>query len=208
MDAVRSEARRSLARGERVVLIGHSMGGALSLAMAASEPGIVGVVALCAPLSLDRGVRGYFARMHRVFPYSLSLGEDVRDWFGARRRYPRSVYRWTAMATAHSLFSALPTLRQQLPTIECPTLLIYARHDHVVPFGDGIEAYMLLGAREKDLVALPRSFHSVMKDVERDIVSERVVQFCERRRERANADQESRLDEPSVNRGLRRVAND
>ncbi|HEX9413801.1 MAG TPA: alpha/beta fold hydrolase, partial [Ktedonobacterales bacterium] len=91
LDAVRSEARRSLARGEHVVLIGHSMGGALSLAMAASEPGIVGVVAMCAPLSLDRGVRGYFARMHRVFPYSLSLGEDVRDWFGARRRYPRSV---------------------------------------------------------------------------------------------------------------------
>jgi carboxylesterase len=112
------------------------------------------------------------------------------------------------MATAHSLFSALPTVRQMLPTIECPTLLIYARHDHVVPFGDGIEAYMLLGAREKDLVALPRSFHSVMKDVERDIVSERVVQFCERRRERANADQESRLDEPSANRGLRRAAND
>src|SRR5260221_6572563 len=42
LDAVRSEARRSLARGEHVVLIGHSMGGALSPAMAASEPGIVG----------------------------------------------------------------------------------------------------------------------------------------------------------------------
>jgi carboxylesterase len=186
LETVRAEARRSLAHGERVALIGHSMGGALSLVTAATEPGISGVVALCTPLSLDSSMRGFFARMHRLLPYAPSFGEDVRDWFGARRRYERKAYKWTAMATAHSLFSALPTVRQSLPMVACPTLLMYARHDHVVPFADGIEAYKLLGAREKELVALPRSFHAVTKDVERHLVFAQVEEFCAQLRQRTD----------------------
>jgi carboxylesterase len=178
--AVRAEVGRARERGERAVLIGHSMGGAISLVMAATEPGVVGVAALCAPLSLDSSVRGFFARSHRVFPYAPTFGEDVRDRLGAWRRYERRAYRWTAMATVDSLFGALPGVRQLLPDVACPALLMYARHDHVVPFVDGIEAYKSLGSREKELVALPRSFHAVAKDVEREIVCERVAAFCAR----------------------------
>lgn len=181
--AVRSETLRALTRGERVVLIGHSMGGALALATATTTPEVAGVVAMCAPVALEDSMRGALARVYRWLPYMPTLGEDVRDWIGARRRYERKAYRWTPMAPAHSLFRALPTVRRMLPAVQCPTLLIYARNDHVVPFTDGIEAYKLLGAREKELLALPRSFHTVTKDVERQAVCERVAAFCERHRD-------------------------
>lgn len=180
---VNDEVSRSLARGERVVLIGHSMGGALSFAVAEQVPGVAGVVAMCAPTALDRGGRAEAARWKRAPRYILSFGEDVRDRIGAMRRYERHAYWLVPIATALSLFDALPRVREALPAISCPTLLIYARNDHVVPLADGIAAYKRLGAREKRLVVLPRSFHAVTKDVEREIVCEHVVVFCERLRE-------------------------
>jgi carboxylesterase len=185
LEAVYGEAARALTRGERVILIGHSMGGALSLATAASMPGVAGVAALCAPVLLDEGTRSAIAQVYRWLPYVPTFGEDVRDWLGARRRYERKAYRWTPLAPAHSLFRALPAVRDLLPVVTCPTLLIYARNDHVVPFINGIEIYKLLGAQDKELLALPRSYHTVTKDVERHVVCERVTAFCERLRDEA-----------------------
>ncbi|HEX6818805.1 MAG TPA: alpha/beta fold hydrolase [Ktedonobacterales bacterium] len=182
-DAVNAEVRAALARGERVIPIGHSMGGALAFAAAEREPGVAGVVALCAPIALDTGPRGSATRRYRWLPpYVLSLGDDVRDRVGVRRRYERHAYRLVPLATARSLFDALPAVRDLLPAVTCPTLLIYARNDHVVPLKDGIAAYKCIGAQDKQLAVLPRSFHAVTKDVERHLVCERVTAFCERLR--------------------------
>ena len=50
----------------------------------------------------------------------------------------------------------------------------------MVPVRDGLETYTGVGAEQKDLVVLERSFHAVTKDVERQLVLERVERFCQR----------------------------
>jgi carboxylesterase len=185
--AVRAETTAALERGERVILIGHSLGGALVLAVAAVEPRLSGVVPLCPPTSMHEGMRVAVSRLHRYLPYMPSWGEDVRDRWGARKRYERKAYRWVALSTAHSLFGALPELRKVLPRVQCPALIVVARHDHVVPAQDGIDAYKLIGSREKELLLLERSFHVVTKDVERNLVCARVTEFCARQRDRDQA---------------------
>src|SRR5215831_19197205 len=182
--AVREEAEMALDRGERVILIGHSLGGALALGVAAVEPRLSGVVPMCPPTAMHEGMRVAVSRLHRYLPYMPSFGEDVRDRWGARKRYERKAYRWVALSTAHSLFGALPELRKMLPQVTVPALIVAAHHDHVVPAQDGIDAYKLLGSQEKDLLLLERSFHVVTKDVERDLVSARVSEFCIRQRDR------------------------
>jgi carboxylesterase len=184
LEAVRQEARGALARRERVLLIGHSMGAALSLAVAALDPEVAGVVALCPPMGLDGGMQRTVKRIHHVMPYIPSWGEDVRDRLGVRQRYTRKAYRWVALATVESLFGALPALRELLPAVRCPALVMGARHDHVVPLRDCIEAYKLLGSDEKTLLILERSYHVVTKDVERHVVFARVAEFCERQSSR------------------------
>ncbi len=176
--AIHLEARAVRARGERVVLVGHSMGGAACLLVAAREPEVAGVAALCPPLHMDVPGRYLVTRLRRVLPYFPAGGEDVRDRCGARRLFRRNVYRWTSLAAAHSLFQGLGELRDALPDIHCPTLILCAEHDHVVPVRDGLEVYRLVGAAQKDLVVLERSFHAVTKDVERQLVLERVERFC------------------------------
>lgn len=178
--AIQAEARAALARGERVVLVGHSMGASACLLVAAREPEVAGVVALCPPLHMDVPSKFLVTRLRRVLPYFPAGVEDVRDRRGARQLYRRKVYRWTPLAAAQSLFEGLAELRDALPAIVCPTLVLCARHDHVVPVRDGLETYTAIGAEQKELIVLERSFHAVTKDVERQLVLDEVERFCQR----------------------------
>ncbi|HEX9069931.1 MAG TPA: alpha/beta fold hydrolase [Ktedonobacterales bacterium] len=185
LDAVRARVREAVDAGERVLLIGHSLGGALVLATSALEPEVDGVIALCPPISMSPTVRRTVNHLHPYVPFVPSFGEDVRDRIGVWRRYHRRAYLAVALRTAHSLMESLPAVRGLLPRVSVPALVVAARHDHVVPVGDGIEAYKLLGSREKRLVVLEKSYHVVTKDVERHVVFEYCGDFCMRQARRS-----------------------
>jgi carboxylesterase len=174
--AVERAVDESLARHRRVVVIGHSLGAALALAVASERPRLTGVIALCPPVRLYDPLAKAVAAARYVTPYLPAWGEDIRDRAGSRRR--NAIYPFTSTEALHTLMNALPRLRRQLPSVTVPALVITARHDHVVPVRDGREAYTLLGSERKELVVLRHSFHSVTRDLERHIVSERVSAFC------------------------------
>ena len=177
--AVESAARDLLAEHPRLLVMGHSMGGALTLHLAAREPRVAGIVALCPPLRMFPGQFEFTARVRHLLPYLPTIREDVYDP-GARQRYDRRAYRWTPLHAAHSLFSHLPRLRGELGHIHCPALIVVAKRDHVVPAGDGIEVYRRLGTNDRELMVLERSYHVVMKDVEREQLFARVEAFAQR----------------------------
>ncbi|HEX9036720.1 MAG TPA: alpha/beta fold hydrolase [Ktedonobacterales bacterium] len=161
-----------------VFLMGHSLGAALTLAVAAERPGLAGIVAMCPPVRLSYATEPAMWALRRVTPFVPALGEDIRDVW--RRLGPRRpIYRWSSTAAIHSLVRALPGLRRRLPDVRSPALVIAARHDHVVPVRDGREAHELLGSSYKRLVVLGRSFHAVARDVERHMVFDLAVRFCD-----------------------------
>lgn len=173
MDALRALKQRC----DCVFLVGHSLGGALCLHVAAHEP-VAGMVVMCAPLHLQPWMLPIVSLTKRIMPAVPSLREDVHDP-QARWRYPRGEYRWTPMAPVESMLRFLPQLRAELPTIKAPALIMLAERDHVVPARDSREIYRLLGSQEKYLVAFPRSYHVLMKDYEREEVFARARAFIE-----------------------------
>lgn len=178
--AVASATDELLARHPSVILVGHSMGGALSLHIAANEPRVAGVAALCPPLHMHFAQKPATAALHRLLPYLPTFPEDVRDPLAASR-YARKAYRWTPLAPAHSLFSTLRDhVQHELHQVRCPALIACALRDHVVPARDGIEIYRRLGTPDKEMLVLERSYHVIMKDVERAQVCARVGAFAER----------------------------
>jgi carboxylesterase len=174
---VRSALQALKQRCDRVFLVGHSLGGALCLHVAAHEP-VTGIVVMCAPLYLQPWMLFAVSLAKHITPSVPSLREDVRDPH-ARWRYPRGEYRWTPMLPVESMLRYLPHLRTELPTITAPALVMHAQHDHVVPAHDGREIYRLLGSPEKYLVTFHRSYHVIMKDYEREEVFARTRTFIQ-----------------------------
>jgi len=169
---------------EVVFLVGHSLGGALILHVAAHEE-VAGVVPICAPLHLHRWLKPAVSIGKYFLPLVPTLREDVRDP-EARRRYSRDVYRWTPLHPVESMMRYLPELRIELQRITAPSLIITSLHDHVVPARDGREIYKLIGSREKHLVTLHRSYHVVMKDHDREEVFDKTLAFVLHHAKNAN----------------------
>jgi carboxylesterase len=167
-----------------VFLVGHSLGGALVLHVAAHEE-VAGVVPICAPLHLHSWLKPAVSIGKYLLPIVPTLREDVRDP-EARSRYTRDVYRWTPLHPVESMVRYLPQLRTELQHITAPSLIITSLHDHVVPARDGRELYKLIGSREKYLVTLHRSYHVVMKDHDRKEVFDKTLAFVLHQAKNAN----------------------
>jgi carboxylesterase len=181
--AVRKTLQALKRRCDMVFLVGHSLGGALCLHTAAHEI-VAGVVAMCAPLNMQRWLLPTVRAVRHITPMVPTIREDIRDP-AARKRHARGVYGWTPMAPVESMLNHLPQLRQELPHITAPALIMTAVHDHVVPARDSREIYRLLGSQEKHLLILRRSYHVIMKDSDREEVQARTLAFIERHVARA-----------------------
>jgi len=163
------------ARARKVILIGHSLGGALVLYAAARRP-VDGVIALCAPLRMQPGL-AFLVGIARWFaPYMPTLREDIMDPV-ARRVYAAHTCRWTSLEAAHHIFRFLPYLEAALPRVTAPALIVTARHDHVVPPADSHEIYHRIASTEKEFLELPRSSHVVMKDYDHQELFEHIARF-------------------------------
>jgi carboxylesterase len=170
----------------RVILVGHSLGGALCLHTAAHEE-VAAVVSMCAPLSMHAWMKPLIRVSKHLLPLVPTVREDVRDP-AARRRYTRDVYRWTPLRPVESMLDYLPTLRTELPRITAPALIMVARRDHVVPARDGKEIYRLIGSREKYFVTFHHSYHVIMKDHDREEVFAKTEAFVLRHAHRVRRD--------------------
>ena len=188
--AVRKELLAMKAHCDRVFLVGHSLGGALSLHVAAHET-VDGIVTMCAPLYMHPLTRFGVRVVKYITPLLPTWPEDVRDP-QARQRYTRDVYRWTPMWPVESLLRFLPQLRAELPGITIPALVMVSLHDHVVPARDGREIYRLLGSSEKHLVTFHRSYHVIMKDHDREEVFTKTLAFVQHHAQKTLAGREER----------------
>ncbi len=170
-------------RCDVVFLVGHSLGGALALHVAAHED-IAGIVSICAPLYMKPWLKSMVSAIKHVAPLLPTVREDVRDP-QARLRYRRDVYRWTPMRPVESLLHYLPHLREELPNVTAPALIMTSIHDHVVPARDGREIYRRIASREKHLVTFHHSYHVVMKDHDREELFSKTLAFILRHAGRA-----------------------
>lgn len=180
--AVREELNTLKQRCDVLFLVGHSLGGALVLHVAAHEE-VAGLVSMCAPLYMHPWTAFAVRLAKGVAPLLPSLGEDVH--WQIRRRHKRNVYRWMPVSSLESMLQFLPQLRAELPTITIPALVMTSIYDHVVPARDGREIYKLLGSQEKYLVTFRRSYHVIMKDHDRNEVFAKTAAFITRYADKA-----------------------
>ena len=148
------------AGAERAVLLGHSLGGYLSLEYALAHPAqVTGLVLVDTGPGFrsDRSRTGWNEMTAR---YAADLDERGLDGLPGSDELRRSVHR-SAVGLAHT---ARSTLRQddghvieRLPTIAVPALVVVGSHDE--PFLAGSE-YMAAKLPQAELVVIEGSGHA------------------------------------------------
>ncbi len=186
--AVEREVETMHRRCRRVAVVGQSLGGLLALHLAARRPGLAAVASLAAPLWLG-GLSGRVARwltgpsdgrIHRGIRQRVRVlpklgGSDVRD---RRARAENPSYDGIPVRALGELLDFMQVVHAVLPQIALPVLVVHARRDHTAPVACAARIAEL--ARARRVRILPRSFHLIAIDVERDLVAAEVLAFLRR----------------------------
>ena len=155
------------ARCEQVVVAGLSMGGSLTLRLAARHPEIAGIVCInpavvAQPAEVLDMVRGMLAERRLRIGVSHHVG--VGDVGGAA-------------GPLVSFMEGLDALQPDLGRITSPLLLMTSPNDHVVPPTDS-DALAAAVSGPVERVILERSYHVATLDYDRELVAEHAVAFA------------------------------
>lgn len=159
----------------RVVVVGLSMGGALTLAVAEAHAELAGIVLIntptSAPAELAAGIEGMIAGGVDVID---SVGGDIADPEADEASYDK-----TPLRPLLTMLQAGEGVRARLSDITQPTLIVTSRQDHVVtPTDSDVIAEHVSGPVER--IWLDKSFHVATLDYDKAEVEQRAVEFAQR----------------------------
>jgi len=161
------------ARCEQVVVVGLSMGGALTAWLGSEHAEIAGLVCINAVVSVPEGMREAVEQV-------LATGADRFAGIASDIADPdveESAYAETPLAPLLTLFEASETLGDRLSRITSPMLIITSTQDHVVPpVNSDLIAEQVSGPVER--IRCERSYHVVTVDYDKDLVIAAVVDFA------------------------------
>ena len=188
LNAVLDETRLLLKKHEKVVLLGHSMGGALATLAAAQLPETAGII-LGAP---------YYAITPRWY-YGLApetwmrMGPSLMRWVYSnpdhqpvfRREVRRFIvsYAWipTKAAVTAMGIAAQASDSATLAKINQPVLLLHGRRDEVTWPDAACRAVDKMASTSKRKVLLDNSNHILFWDHERESITQEVLVFLKER---------------------------
>lgn len=152
-------------------VVGLSMGGLLSLKLAANFP-LASVVSLSAPIFLVQRQLEFLPiyRLLRRFVPKKQREYDVEPKYFVG-------YDQTPLSSLSSLLELIQSMETDLPHITCPSLVLQSRREHTVRPESASFIFERIAARRKELFWLEKSGHVVTVDIERETVFEKVISF-------------------------------
>lgn len=165
-----------------IILVGLSMGGALSLLMS-TRLDVIAVAALSTPYALPVDYPTWFLRAFSVFKKLQPKGRGKpgsgwfdKDAFRDQISYPQNPIRSTA-----ELRELLIEMRSELANVNIPVLLLHSKDDAYIRPENLEQIYArLVNASDKTKLYVAGSGHVVTKDAARQQVFESVFEFIRR----------------------------
>ncbi|MBX3312918.1 MAG: alpha/beta fold hydrolase [Actinobacteria bacterium] len=161
------------ARSDRVVIVGLSMGGALTAWLGGDHPEVAGLVCINAIVSEPEGMRGFIEELLASgTEFIPGIGSDI-----AKEGVEESAYLDTPVRPLLSLVDAAAELDERLARITCPVLVVNSPEDHVVPpENSDVLAARVAGPVER--LSASRSYHVATIDHDKELIEEAVVAFA------------------------------
>lgn len=160
-------------RKRKVFVTGLSMGGTLTLNMAARFPDHVHAIA---PIAAAAGqFTPEFAGVLALNPPPHRLPGIASDIKAPGVR--ELAYAEVPVACMRELVVLTSQTQDLMPRITCPALVIHGSEDHVVPPANAMRIVNALSSRDIRLLWLDHSYHVATLDNDKDLIVERVGAF-------------------------------
>jgi carboxylesterase len=173
-----AEAERALdrlvAKTEKVIACGLSMGGAMALHLAAKRPEAIKALVVVNAFMRDRRITAV-PYIWRLLPVQKGVGNDIAkeggDELPSEKIPPRAIA---------ELAKFLRVVRKELSAVRQPLVVLNSPQDHVVPKGTAAWLMTKVGSSEKELVELPNSYHVATLDYDAEMIFERTHELAQR----------------------------
>lgn len=172
-----SAYQRLAERADKVVVLGLSMGGALTLRMGADHPDVAGLVCIN-PAAQPQGeetvamLTGLADSGTETMP---AIGSDIADPDAHESAYDATPVR----ALASLLGDGVGPLADEYPAMRVPLLLMNSPQDHVVQ-PEQAEFLAATYGGDVERVTLERSYHVATQDFDKALIVERALAFADR----------------------------
>ena len=158
----------------KVFVGGLSMGAVQALHLAAKVP-VAGVISMAAPIRINDFRFNGIAFFRFLQWWTTSLTGGILDPAAP----PHVTYPYVMTKSLYELKKLMDVVREELPRITAPALVVQGRRDSMVPPKNGDWVYQALGSRAKHLLYLDRSDHVVTMDYEKQTVFEKAFKFIQ-----------------------------
>jgi carboxylesterase len=177
LEAAREQLGELRQRHDTVFVVGLSMGGLLTLALASEGP-LPGAVVVGTPLRLRRRIAWLVPLLRHLVPFPRKRGgADIRD-AAARRRHPS--YSVMPLAAVHQLQRLQRHVRPALGRVRAPLLVAHGAHDATADPADSREIFERVASSEREHLLLEASSHVVPVDRDGARLAEAVAAFLTR----------------------------
>ena len=177
LGAVTVALRELLDSCRAVVVCGLSMGGTLALRLAELYPDAMAGIVLVNPsvLTLRKDAKYLLPVLRYVLPAYPGIIGDI-----AKPGVEEPGYRYMPVKATYSLSRAWPVVRQDLPRVTAPVLLLHSRVDHIVePVNAEIVRDEISSTDVTDIV-LERSYHVATLDYDAELIFKASVEFIDK----------------------------
>lgn len=159
---------------KKIYVVGHSMGGLLTLKLAAEQK-ISKIVTLAAPIFIDEGL-GLKNLPPREFCSEACIIQPRRKL----KDVPpgaNNVYEKTPLVSVHELVDLIEDVKKLLPKISAPILIVHGEDDHTAQPRSARFIMDNIGSKEKYIATIADCGHLLPLAEERDFVFEEVLNF-------------------------------
>lgn len=161
-------------RCPKVFVGGLSMGADQALHLASHFP-VAGVISMAAPLRIPDFRFNGIAFFRFLQWRTSSLTGGILD----PQAPPHRTYPYVATKSLYELKKLMDHVREDLPYVTAPALVVQGRRDSMVPPANGEWVHRALGSKIKHLLYLDRSDHVVTMDYEKGVLFEKVLKFIQ-----------------------------
>ncbi len=159
---------------EKIFVVGHSMGGLLTLKLS-SERDVSKIVTLAAPIFIDDGL-GLRNLPPREFCGNACIVQP-RKKLNDVPQAANEVYKKTPLVSVHELLDLIADVKKLLPKVIAPILIMHGEDDHTAQPRSARFIMDNVGSTVKKIITVPNGGHLLPLDENREFVFEEVLDF-------------------------------